>query len=165
MTPKPSKTARLRGCLPTRRFAAFALISAAYAWYATGLRPFTNSAYEAVFAAPAILLAFGLLSPAGRRTPRDSPTLRAVAPWVTLAVLAGCLEAIGLALGGRSPVVPTLSTVVDHALGWHASRFVLFIGWLKLGTGPLSGPWRNPLRRPSGSGPSSPGPQQTGRSL
>ncbi len=165
MTPRPSKTARLRGCLPTRRLAAFALISAAYAWYATGLRPFTNSAYKAVFAAPAILLAFGLLSPAGRRTPRHPLTLRAVAPWVALAAAAGCLEAIGLALGGRSPVVPTLSTVVDHALRWHASRFVLFLGWLKLGTGPLSGPWRRLSQRTSSPGPSSAGPQQTERSL
>ncbi len=160
MTPRPSKTARLGGCLPTRRFAAFALISAAYAWYVTGLRPFTNSAYEAVFAAPAILLALGLLSPAGRRTPRDPLTLRGVAPWVALAAAAGCLEAIGLALGGRSPVVPTLSTVVDHALGWHATRFVLFFGWLEVGTRPLHGPWRRLSPRTS-----SPGAPQTGPSL
>jgi hypothetical protein len=160
MTPTPSKTTRLRERLPPRRFAAFAVISAAYAWYATGLRPFTNAAYEAVFAAPAILLVFGLASPAGRRTPRDPLTLRAVAPWLALALVAGCLEATGLALGGRSPVVPTLSTVVDHALGWHATRFVLFFGWLEVGTRPLHGPWRRLSPRTS-----SPGAPQTGPPL
>ncbi len=160
MTPKPSKAARLLGGLPTRRFTALALISVAYAWYATGLRPFTDSAYEAVFVAAAILLVFGLLSPAGRRTPRGPLALRAVAPWVALVAVAACLEAAGLALGGRSPVVPTLSTVVDHALRWHASRFVLFLGWLEVGTRPLSGPWRRMSQRPS-----SPGPQQTGPQL
>ena len=45
------------------------------------------------------------------------------------------LEAVGLALGGRSADVPTLSTVVDHALGWHLTRLLLFVGWLLIGRG------------------------------
>jgi hypothetical protein len=51
--------------------------------------------------------------------------------------VAFALEVAGLALGGRSSAVPTLSTVVDHALAWHAVRFVLFLAWLALGWAPV----------------------------
>ena len=54
-------------------------------------------------------------------------------------LLAVGLEAVGLALGGRSAGVPTLSTVIDHALGRHGVRFVLFLGWLAVGWAPVAG--------------------------
>ncbi|MGH9098038.1 MAG: hypothetical protein ACRDWB_11510, partial [Acidimicrobiales bacterium] len=60
-------------------------------------------------------------------------TLRSVFPWVVFGALAIGLEGLGLALGGRSSGVPTISTVVDHALAWHGLRFVLFAGWLAMG--------------------------------
>jgi hypothetical protein len=47
------------------------------------------------------------------------------------------LEGLGLALGGRSKTVPTLSTVIDHALAWHALRLILFCGWLLIGSMPV----------------------------
>lgn len=130
------------GHLPSRRFAVFCLLGAGFAWFATGLRPFTDSAYEAVFAVPAIVMVVGVLRPPTRHVRPTALTWRSAAPWIAIAVTAGCMEAAGLALGGRSEVVPTLSTVVDFSLGWHAVRFVLFCGWLKAGTAPLSGPWR-----------------------
>jgi hypothetical protein len=43
------------------------------------------------------------------------------------------LEIVALARGGRSATVPTLSTVVDHALAWHLARLLLFAGWLLIG--------------------------------
>jgi hypothetical protein len=51
-------------------------------------------------------------------------------PWVALLALAVGLEAAGLALGGRSTTVPTVSTVIDRTMVWHISRFVLFAAWL-----------------------------------
>jgi|GEM_PF-1306730 len=127
--------------LPSRRFALFCLVAVGFAWFVTGLRPFTESAYEAVFAVPAILLVVGVLRTPARRVRPAPLTWRSTAPWIAIAVSAACMEAAGLALGGRSVVVPTLSTVVDFSLRWHVVRFVLFCGWLKVGTGPLSGPW------------------------
>lgn len=67
---------------------------------------------------------------------RDRLQLRRTFPWVVLVLVAVGLEATGLALGGRSEAVPTLSTVVDHALAWHVVRFVLFCGWIAVGWSP-----------------------------
>jgi hypothetical protein len=55
------------------------------------------------------------------------------------------IEAAGLALGGKSAQVPTISTVVDHAIAWHFVRFVLFAGWLAVCVAPLAR--KMPLRR------------------
>jgi hypothetical protein len=49
-------------------------------------------------------------------------------PWLLVALAAAGLEGLGLALGGRSKTVPTLSTMIDHALAWHALRLILFCG-------------------------------------
>jgi hypothetical protein len=64
--------------------------------------------------------------------------LRSTFPWVVLLLLAVGLEVAGLALGGRSTEVPTLSTVIDHALGWHGVRLALFLGWLAVGWAPVA---------------------------
>jgi hypothetical protein len=118
---------------------------AAYSWWATGLAPFTTSSYVAVFLPVAGLATAACVLPSPSRSasrsdrpgrPGGSPWYRAL-PWVALLVVAFALEAAGLALGGRSSAVPTLSTVVDHALAWHAVRFVLFLAWLAFGWAPL----------------------------
>ena len=115
---------------------AGAAAAATAAWWVTGLSPFTITAYVAVGLPVAALVAvvvghsFGL----GHSTVKPWPaTLRSVFPWLALLALGLGLEALGLALGGRSASVPTLSTVVDHALAWHGLRFVLFCGWLATG--------------------------------
>jgi hypothetical protein len=63
--------------------------------------------------------------------------LRWVLPWLLVALVATGFEGLGLALGGRSATVPTMSTVIDHALAWHALRLVLFCGWLLIGSAPV----------------------------
>jgi hypothetical protein len=117
-----------------------------YAWWATGLRPFTRSADVAI-AIPVFLLAVA----AWGKTPRSSggasrfirkgavgsPSRYGALPWIALGLLAVALEVLGLALGGRSRVVPTLSTVADQALAWHVSRWVVFILWLAAGAWPV----------------------------
>jgi hypothetical protein len=121
------------------------MVIAAYAWWATGLRSFTAGAYVAVgLPVAALVLVVLVVRPDGSaRTESRAGVegseirLRTTFPWLLLLALAVGLEAGGLALGGRSTVVPTLSTVADHALAWHAVRFVLFCGWLAVGWAPV----------------------------
>lgn len=119
----------------------------AYAWCATGVHAFSASAYVAV-AVPSLvaLVSYGVLGGfSTRRTDlaryyrtraRDS-SWSSVAPWATIALLAVILESIGLALGGRSSTVPTLSTTLDHLLVDHWGRALLFIAWILVGASPL----------------------------
>ncbi len=109
-----------------------------YAWWATGRHPFTAIAYIAVALPVAIAIAVSVAVPARRHRVRAEHVVaarppRATLPWILFLIFALALEGLGLALGGRSVVVPTLSTTVDHALRWHGSRFVLFGVWLAVG--------------------------------
>jgi hypothetical protein len=117
---------------------ASVLATAVFAWWATGVPPFTLGAYVAVGIPVGLVgaMAFGRRPAAtGGIAPRggDGAGLRGAYPWLILAVASVGLECTALALGGRSTTVPTLSTVVDHALGWHGIRFLLFCGWLAIG--------------------------------
>jgi hypothetical protein len=118
----------------------------AYAWIATYVHPFTPHAYVVV-AAPSLaaLLFYASLGGFSKRTDIENHyrvrsscvTWRTVAPWIAIALLAIALESAGLALGGRSPGVPTLSTTVDHLLADHWERCVLFVAWIAVGASPL----------------------------
>jgi len=127
--------------------AAAGIVGIAYAWIATGVAPFTATAYLLVgvpsFAALTLYARLGAFSPRQQNLDRlylesaGHPTIGRVAPW--LAVLAGTvvLEAVGLALGGRSKYVPTLSTAMDHLLVAHWGRGALYALWLVAGAWPL----------------------------
>lgn len=112
------------------------VVLAAYAFWATGLRPFTAPAYLAV-GIPVLVLACGAVVDDRRVPPTPRVTLRSVWMWLALLTVALGLEVVALALGGRSASVPTLSTVIDYALTRHVVRFVLFCGWLALGAAPI----------------------------
>lgn len=137
-----NRDARSRLALTVLALSAFAL-----AWLATGVRAFSALAYVVV-AVPALgaLLAYAALggfSPSNDEVTRHyrsrsaETTWQNTAPWIVLAALALILESVGLALGGRSPSVPTLSTTVDHLLVSHLGRWLLFVAWLAVGAGPL----------------------------
>jgi hypothetical protein len=114
---------------------------AVYAYWVTGLRPFTAVCYAAVGVPIAVAGCILVLDGRGRRCaqPRigEAIKLRRVLPWLLIALVATGLEGIGLALGGESASVPTLSTVIDHALAWHLVRMVMFCGWLLIGSVPV----------------------------
>jgi hypothetical protein len=127
------------------------LVAVGYAWWATGREPFSAIAYGAVALPVAIAVAASVTMPARRRRDAAERTVAgrsqvATLPWVLFLVCGLALEGLGLALGGRSAAVPTLSTVVDHALRWHWSRFVLFVLWLWVGWGLFFGPLTRPVR-------------------
>ena len=108
---------------------------------ASAAGPPSERSKVAVAVPVAVLVAVVVLIPHARsdviHPPRSSEPagagLRSAAPWLVLVAIVVGLEAVGLALGGRSPTVPTFSTVADHALVSHASRFVIFCAWLGLG--------------------------------
>jgi len=126
---------------PLAASGAAAAAAAVYAWWATGTQPFAPGAYVAVGVPVVLVGAVALGRPASRVTADTSvPGVgpRSASPWIVILALAIGLECAALALGGRSSDVPTLSTVVDHALGRHALRFLLFCGWLAVGCAPLA---------------------------
>ena len=136
------------------------VVVVAYAWWATGVQPFTVGAYVAVGIPIVIVTVLALApgrswspwpgpqepatapshgtsagdAPAPGFTPPDSRSgLGEAVPWIIILVAAVGLEGVALALGGRSAIVPTLSTVVDRGLRWHPVRLLLFCGWLSIG--------------------------------
>ena len=153
----PMTTDRVQSAFRVTTVLVGMLAIAAYAWWATGLHPFTAGSYVAV-GLPVAALVLVVLSKRPDGSGRNGSSavaegskieLRTAFPWVLLLVFAIGLEAWGLALGGRSTTVPTLSTVVDHAMAWHVERFVLFCGWLGVGwAGEFRAAWR--IRRVDG---------------
>ncbi len=115
------------------------LAAALYAWFATGLAPFSDAAY-AVLGVPALtaLVLYGALDGFSRNPDvgayyRSRGTSRRILPWVVVAAAALGLEVAGLARGGRSENVPTLSTTLDRLLVTHTGRFLLYLWWLWVG--------------------------------
>ena len=108
------------------------------------MRPFTASAY--VLVAVPTLAALALYAGVGGFRPaREDITSyyrqrssRRVGAWAVVFVLALTLECVGLALGGHSKSVPTLSTTLDHLLVNHWGRWALFVAWLGLGGRPIA---------------------------
>lgn len=131
-----------------KRVVLGAVVAVAYAWWAAGVAPFSTLAYLSI-ALPAtaglvLLVAGGRFAVRPREwaqregRPATTVSLASCAPWVIVLVLAVALEAWGLALGGRSAAVPTLSTTVDHLLATRVERTVLYVAWLALGAAPLA---------------------------
>jgi len=126
-----------------KRTALGVLVGLAYAWWATGIAPFSAPSYVLVAVPVAALVGsyatMGALSPHRgdierhyRRRAADA-TLKNVSPWLCLLGVAIALESVALALGGRSRSVPTLSTTADHLLVTHLDRWLLFVAWLGVG--------------------------------
>lgn len=99
----------------------------AYAWWATGLRPFTATSTIAVVGAGIAAMVFGSLR---GRWP-EAARLRGidVAAWLSLL---GVLAAWQLAAYLQHPRSehPTLSSLANAFLGIHAARAMAFVLWL-----------------------------------
>lgn len=109
-----------------------------YATWLSGVRSFSTPAWVGIAVPGVLLLAVALPPMARPRWDHDRRTkFRHSLPLLLLLVVAIVLETVGLALGGRSSAVPTLSTVVDHALAWRATRALLVVLWLAVGFGPV----------------------------
>lgn len=124
-----------------------ATIAVLYSWFATGLAPFTDAAYVAL-SVPVVtaLVLYGALGGFSPRPDGITSYYRACAdstrvlPWAAIVAVALGLEIAGLALGGRSKDVPTLSTTIDQVLVTHAGRCLLYLWWLWVGFRAIAGP-------------------------
>ncbi len=110
-----------------------------YGWWLSGLPSFSTKSYVAI-AVPIALLFVGAVWPRARATqPGDSwsaasrPLARRFGPAFGLLAAAVILEGVALGLGGRSRELPTVSTVLDHAVAHRVGRFLGFEIWLAIG--------------------------------
>jgi hypothetical protein len=120
-----------------------------YAWLIAGVAPFSALSYVLV-AIPCAALVLAGLALGGLSHGRGDvsayyvrkaggASIATVAPWIAVLVAAVVLEVVGLALGGRSASVPTLSTTVDHLLDFRWERCLMCLAWLLVGVTPLRG--------------------------
>jgi hypothetical protein len=119
----------------------------AYAWWVTGVAPFTSTSY--VLVAVPWILAVVAYAREGYFVPRRSDvatyyrqralgvTWSNTTAWLVIGGVAVVLEFVGLALGGHSNRVPTLSGAADHLLVTHIARCALFCAWIAVATWPL----------------------------
>jgi hypothetical protein len=140
-----------------RTTVAFAVLGG-YSWITAGVAPFTTSSYILV-AIPCAVVVLAYVVMGGFATTRVDVgasyeeaslhvTLASVVPWIALLLVAVALELLGLALGGRSTSVPTLSTTVDHVLVRHWERALVCFAWLVVGALPLRRLRRSITRSP-----------------
>ena len=125
------------------------MVLGAYSWVTAGVAPFTTASYVLV-AVPCAVVVVAFVASGGLSTTRVDVrasrverhrhvTLASVVPWIALLLVAVTLEVLGLALGGRSTSVPTLSTTVDHLLAHRWERGLVCFTWLVVAVVPLRG--------------------------
>jgi hypothetical protein len=131
-----------------------AVLAVAFAWFATGVKPFHTLSYVVVGIPVLVVVSLYLYFDAfaDERSGSDGHqgtvpvSLSRSTPWLLVLFGAIILETVGLALGGQSSRVPTLSTTMDHLLTTHVIRCVLFLLWWAIGVAPLRR-WRENRQR------------------
>jgi hypothetical protein len=101
----------------------------AYAWWATGRRPFTTTATLAVVGAGIATMAIGQ---AGRSQHDARPTLAGATGWLMLLVALAGWELLAYVQEPRTEH-PTLSSLMNAALDTHIGRSLVFVAWLVVG--------------------------------
>ena len=120
--------------MTTRRRAALAVgvAVAVYAWWATGLPPFSTSGLIAVLIAGAAVIAVQTRTRRARDRARDAGAGGARWPWLAAIAGIGAWELQALFQHPRE-AHPTISSILDPIEQWHGARLVLFLAWLWLG--------------------------------
>jgi predicted PurR-regulated permease PerM len=108
-----------------RRAAMIAAV-AAYAWWATALRPFSTPATIAIVGAGALAEGAGLTY----RHRRPRPIVRrGVAVWLVVAALLSCWQLAAFVQEPRQ-AHPTVSSIINDTLDAHLVRALACVGWL-----------------------------------
>jgi hypothetical protein len=115
--------------------AAVAALAVAYAWFATGLYPFTWPAVAATMAAGVAVLGVGRWRGTPVRARERKPGANAgTVVWVVLALALGAWE-LAAFLQHPRPDHPTLSALANGVFDSHLVRAVAFLAWLGAGAG------------------------------
>ena len=103
----------------------------AYAWWATGLRPFTWPALFAVAAAGIATILVGIR----RRRPPFQPPAGAASGALIWGIVFAVLVGWELAAYLQQPRAdhPTLSALADRVIDWRPARALAFLAWITLG--------------------------------
>jgi ammonia channel protein AmtB len=115
--------------MPARRLAAPVTVIAvgSFAWWVTGLPPFSTAATVAVVGSGAVA---AMVSSSGRRAPGDDVvTPRSAAIWGALAAAFATWQVNALVRHPRSEH-PTLSSLANAVLDPRPVRTLAFMGWL-----------------------------------
>ena len=106
-----------------------------YAWFASSVRTFTRPAEVLTFL-PAFAVLVLTLRPAARSLAGPRPGGRyprwEVLPWLLVLLAIVGWELVQLFQQPRH-LHPTLSSITDHLLSTHPSRFLGYLVWLALG--------------------------------
>jgi hypothetical protein len=126
--------------------AGLATLAAAYAWFATGLYPFTWPALAGTVTGGVAVVALvrlrgtpvRALGPPGARgcPPRQQPPCPKAGAfvWALLVVALGAWE-LAAFLQHPRPDHPTLSSLANGVFDSHTTRAVAFLAWLGAGAG------------------------------
>lgn len=107
------------------------LAVAGYAWWATGLRPFTRPALAATIGGGLASIALGARRPAPARATRR-PLRSGDIVWAMLFVALACWELVFFFHHPRADH-PTLSSLANSVLQSHPARALAFVVWLVVG--------------------------------
>ena len=129
------------------RSIATLVVLGGYSWLTAGVAPFTATSYVLV-AIPCAVVVVAYAVGGGFTSARvdvrasyeegsSHVTLASVIPWIALLLAVVVVELLGLALGGRSTSVPTLSTTIDHLLAHQWERALVCLAWLVVGVASL----------------------------
>jgi len=100
-----------------------------YAWWVTGLRPFSGATTVAVVGAGMVAMAIGLTI---RSTGGSTSVLPGYAGWVVLFAAVAVWQVLAFVQHPRSEH-PTLSSLVNSVIDTHPARTAAFVGWLVAG--------------------------------
>ena len=111
-----------------------AVALAGYAWWASGLRPFTRASLAATMLGGAVSIVVGMGGPPARRSPQGGVAGAGHAAWAALFLLLAAWELIFFLQQPRADH-PTLSSLANTVLAERPTRSLAFALWLLLGAG------------------------------
>ena len=116
--------------------AAVAALAVAYAWFATGLYPFTWPAVAATMTAGAAVLMAARRrgTPVRAREANPPVSWAGTVVWVVLLLALGAWE-LAAFLQHPRPDHPTLSALANGVFNSHLVRALSFLAWLGAGAG------------------------------